>query len=72
MPVWDLATRENWELLLTERRTVVYSNNTTPSDLRYKYTPISPIYVTPESHTLLVGTVSNNARQHWFLGAKVS
>lgn len=72
MPVWDLATRENWELLLSERRAVTYSNNTAPTDLRYKYTPISPIYATPQSHTLLIGTVSNSALQHWFLGAIAS
>ncbi|KJH69400.1 hypothetical protein [Aliterella atlantica] len=72
MPSWDLTTRENWELLTSERRSVVYKNNTTPSDLNYKYTPIPPIYVTATTHTLLVGIVSNSARVHWFLGARVS
>lgn len=72
MPVWDLATRENWELILSESRLVTYNNNTLPTDDRYKYTPISPIYATPSSHTLLIGTRSNSARQHWFLGARAS
>lgn len=72
MSVWDLATRDNWELLLSDRRAVSYSSNTAPTDLRYKYTPISPIYATPQSHTLLIGTMSNSALQHWFLGAIAS
>jgi len=72
MPVWDLTTRNNWELLLTERRAVTYNNNTSPNDLQYKYTPIPPIYVAPDYHTLLIGTASNSVKAHWFLGAIAS
>lgn len=72
MPDWDLATRENWELILGEQRTVTYNEGTSPTDLKYKYTPISPIYATPQSHTLLIGTYSSRARTHWFLGARAS
>lgn len=72
MPSWDLTTRGNWELLVSERRSVIYTNNTSPDSITYKYTPISPIYVTATTHTLLVGIVSNSARRHWFLGARVS
>lgn len=70
--MWDLATRENWELILGERRTVVYNNGTSPSQDKYNYTPIPPIYTTPNSHILLIGTQSNSARAHWFLGARAS
>lgn len=70
--MWDLATRENWELILSEGRTVVYTNNTLPSQDKYKYTPISPIYTTPNSHILLIGTQSNSALAHWFLGARAT
>ena len=71
MPVWDLATRENWELLLSESRTVTYTSGT-PTDDTYKYTSISPFYTTPHSHILLIGTSSNSALNHWFLGARAS
>lgn len=70
--MWNLATRENWELILSERRNVVYKDNTLPSQDRYRYTPISPIYTTPNSHILLIGTQSNSALAHWFLGARAS
>lgn len=72
MSVLDLNTRGNWELLTGERRSVVYTNNTKPSDSNYKYTPISPIYTTANSRLLLVGVASNSAKSHWFLGARVS
>lgn len=70
--MWDLVTRENWELILSERRVVVYKNGTSPVNDNYKYTPISPIYASPNSHILLIGTQSNSALSHWFLGARVS
>lgn len=72
MPVWDLTTQSNWSLLLTEQRRVVYKNNTSPANDKYKYTPIPPIYATPHSHIILIGVRSNSARLHWFLGARVS
>ena len=52
MAIWDLATRENWKLILSQGQTVVYNEGTQPTDLQYKYTPISPIYATPQSHVL--------------------
>lgn len=72
MPNWDLVIRENWELILSQQLNVVYNEGTLPTDKKYKYTPISPIYATPQSHTLLIGTYSNRARAHWFLGARAS
>lgn len=72
MPVWDLAQLDNWELILSDRRTVKYLENKKSTDLKYKYTPIDPIYTTTSSHTLLIGAVSNSALQHWFLGARAS
>ena len=47
MPLWDLATRENWELILSDRR---IANRLPSPDLtkyKYLYDPISPIYTTP-------------------------
>lgn len=72
MTNWDLATRENWELILSDQRTVVYKEGTQPTAIPYKYAPISPIYANPRSHVLLIGTYSKNARAHWFLGARAS
>jgi hypothetical protein len=72
MPNWDLAVRGDWELVQTDRRSVVYKNGTTPSDNNYKYIPIPPIYATVTSNILLVGTQSNSAAKHWFLGAIAS
>lgn len=70
--MWDLATRENWELILSETRTVTYKDGTLPTNEKYNYTPIQPIFTNPNSHTVLVGTHSNSAPAHWFLGARVS
>ena len=72
MPLWDLATRENWQLILNEKRTVTYKDGTSPVNDEYKYTAISPIYASPNSRTLLVGTYSESALPYWFLGARVS
>lgn len=69
---WDLAVAGNWNLILTEQRSVVYKNNTQPTNNQYKYTPIPPIYASPNSHVLLIGIRSNSARAHWFLGGKAS
>lgn len=73
MPVWDLATREDWNLILTESR-VAERKPTNPDPARYEYlyTAIPPIYATPNSHVLLIGTYSRSAEPHWFLGARVS
>lgn len=67
----DLATKENWELLISESRTVTYTSGT-PANDNYKYTPISPFFANPNSHILLIGTASNSALNHWFLGARAS
>lgn len=70
--MWESIDRTNWRLILSESRTVVYKNNTRPGDKEYDYTPIPPFYATPNSYALLIGVRSENARQHWFLGARVS
>lgn len=70
--MWDLATRENWDLILSDSRSVTYTNNTTSDKLPYYYEPISPIYASPNSHILLIGTKSEKAKPHWFLGARAS
>lgn len=72
MPNWELANRENWELILSQQLNVVYNQGTLPTNDEYNYTPISPIYTTPQSSTLLIGTYSGRARAHWFLGARAS
>lgn len=72
MSVWDLATVGNWELLLTETRIATRESTTVRPDSLYEYIPIQPIYVAPISHTLLIGTQSNTAQPHWFLGARAS
>lgn len=71
MSAWDLATKENWELLLSERRIAQRIPNSDPT-YEYKYNAIPPIYITPNSRILLIGTQSNSAKSHWFLGARVS
>lgn len=70
MPLWDLATKGNWELILSQQQSVVKKNQR--SEDEYEYTPISPIYATPEAHILLIGTHSQSAKPHWFLGARAS
>lgn len=70
MPLWDLAIRGNWELTFTERR--IATQKTTPTAGRYFHNPIPPIYTSPNSRVLLVGTSSQYAKPNWFLGARVS
>lgn len=70
MPLWDLATKGNWELILSQQQIVAKKNQVSKD--KYEYTPISPIYATPESHILLIGTHSQSALPHWFLGARAS
>lgn len=73
MPVWDLATRENWKLILTESRVAERKpNNPDPARYEYLYLAIPPIFATPSSHILLIGTYSRTAEPHWFLGARVT
>ncbi len=72
MPVWDLATRENWELLLQDRRIAQRVSDPNLAPYLYKYKPINPIYATPNSTTLLIGAYSDSARPTWFLGATAS
>lgn len=72
MALWDLATRENWQLILSERR---IANKLPSPDLtkyKYLYDPILPIYTNPNSRVLLIGTQSDSAQPYWFLGARVS
>lgn len=71
MPDWELATRENWELILSESR-IIQKEDPTKFEYLYEYTPIQPIYATLHSHILLIGTQSNSALNHWFLGARAS
>lgn len=68
----EIDNKTKWRNILTETRTVIYKDNTKPGDDKYFYTPISPLYVTTEAYLLLVGVHSNNAKRHWFLGARVS
>lgn len=69
---YDLATKDNWQLILSEQRNVTYRDNTLPANDEYRYTPIPPIYATPYAHTLLIGAKSNTALSHWFLAARAS
>lgn len=68
----NLANRENWRLILGERRTVIYKNGTSPTNDKYRYEAIDPIYVLPNSNILLVGSQSNSAKKYWYLGARIS
>lgn len=68
----NLVNRENWRLILGERRTVIYKNGTSPTNDKYRYEAIDPIYVLPNSNILLVGSQSNSAKKYWYLGARIS
>lgn len=70
--MWELKNKENWKLISSETRNVVYKDGTKPSDDKYRYTPIPPIFAAPNSNVLLVGIRSESALPHWFLGARVS
>lgn len=72
MTLWDLATKENWELILSDRRIANRLPTPDPAKYKYLYDPIAPIYTTPSSRVLLIGTQSNSAKSYWFLGARVS
>ena len=68
----DLTTRENWELILTQKSVVTRHSDKLRKDSLYEYDPIQPIYANPRSPLLLIGTKSDNALPHWFLGATAS
>jgi hypothetical protein len=70
--MWDLATRDNWNLLLQDRRfaEIVKDPNLKPNQIKYK--PINPLYANPTSNTLLIGAVSETAKKYWYLGARAS
>lgn len=68
----DLATRDNWELILAEIHNVQYIRGTTAANRTRYYEPIAPIYSSPSSNLLLVGTKSDRVKPHWFLGAIAS
>lgn len=70
MVVWDLAKQGNWQLLLAEERIV--QNRKKITAYNYEYQPISDFFASPKSHVLLIGTISNSAKKHWYLGAKAS
>ncbi|MBE9193254.1 hypothetical protein IQ230_23490 [Gloeocapsopsis crepidinum LEGE 06123] len=71
MTRWDLATLDNWQLILSETR-IAQRKQPIRSDSLYEYEPISPIYTNPHSHVLLIGTYSETAKPYWFLGARAS
>jgi len=66
----QLADRSNWELILTQSRIVTRSTTKELSYSLYEYEPIQPIYANPKSHLLLIGTKSETAKPHWYLGAR--
>jgi len=68
----DLIARENWELILTQKSIVTRHSDKVRKDSLYEYDPIKPIYTNPRSHLLLIGTKSDSALPHWFLGATAS
>lgn len=70
MSSWDLATRDNWDLILRENR--IATQKTEATSGKYFHNPISPIYTNPSSHILLIGTKSEYAKPHWYLGATAS
>lgn len=70
MPVWDLAARENWQLILSEQRLAKNITKITASS--YTYEPIPALFATLYNPVVLVGTYSVKAKSHWFLGARVS
>lgn len=72
MPVWDLATRENWELVLTDNRITVPIPGSETLYGGYSFEPIPPVYAVCNTDTVLVGTFSQSAKPYWFLGARVS
>lgn len=72
MPIWDLATRNNWELVLNDKRVVTPLPNSQTDLGGFSYTPIPPIYAVCSTSTVLVGTYSASAKPYWFLGARIS
>jgi hypothetical protein len=72
MPVWDLATRANWELVLTDRRITTPISGSETVYGGYSFEAIPPIYAVCDTDTVLVGTFSQTAKPYWFLGGIVS
>lgn len=72
MPMWDLATRDNWELVLSDSRVVTPIPNSQTDYGGYSFTPIPPVYAVCNTNTVLVGTFSQTAKPYWFLGGRVS
>ena len=72
MPVWDLTTRINWAVILQDRRIAVRVADANLPANKYRYKPIPPIFATPSTNTLLIGTFSETAKPSWFLGATAS
>ena len=72
MPNWDLATLDNWQLILQDSRVAQRVTNAPLAPGDYRYKPIPPIFATPSVNTLLVGTFSQTAKPYWFLGARAS
>lgn len=70
MAIWDLSTKQNWRLLLSDSRVAEYNKEATYS--RYFHNPINPFITSPNSPILLIGTYSPTAKKHWFLGARAS
>lgn len=68
----QLSDGRNWNLILSQSRAVTYYPDRVLSGSLYEYDPIQPIYVSPQSHLLLVGTRSESALPYWFLGARAS
>lgn len=68
---FNLGIPSNWIKLLSNKLVVQYIKGDS-SKKEYKYVPIPPIYITPNSNTLLIGVQSNSAKKHWYLGARIS
>lgn len=68
----ELANSQNWELILTQRRAVIYHTDKVLRNSLYEYDPIQPIYANPRSHLLLIGTKSESSPSYWFLGARAA
>ncbi len=69
---WELVTKDNWNLILQDRRTVQLIADPTlrPNQTRYK--PINPLYANPSSNILLIGAHSDTAKTYWYLGARAN
>ena len=71
MPVWDLSTRENWELVLADTRITTPIPGSEIAYGGYSFRPIPPMFAVCDTDTVLVGAFSRTAKPYWFLGARV-